>query len=121
MKEYDLDADRRAAVAKYVPCLTSSLPSLIHLRTHRKRTEICKTSTHLQRKRRQIQNDMSAVTSLIRNQEATIRSRLRYITRDSAKAERLREELFLRKQVKATTDRGTVSVRCFYHHETDNG
>ncbi len=132
MKEHDLDADRRAAVAKYVPeCITSFLRSLICFYAHRKRTDLLKTSTRVQRKRRQIMNDMSAVTSLIRNQEGAIKSRLRYISRDSVKAEKLREEI-LRKQGKAPAnaeergmpgngiDRGTVSIQCLYHCDSDS-
>ncbi|KAI0715691.1 hypothetical protein C8T65DRAFT_556223, partial [Cerioporus squamosus] len=74
MKDRDYERDKRTALSK-------------------RRVEISHASAHLRKRRNQVRRDMATVTALIRNQDETIANRIRYITRDAVKADKLREQI----------------------------
>ena len=55
----------------------------------------------MHKQRRDVKNEISLLTTLVNNQEAVAARRLAYITRDAAKAERLREEVFKKQNTRA--------------------
>ena len=55
--------------------------------------ECSRASSRVHKKRRDIKNEISHLSTLIKNQEDLAARRLTYITRDAAKAERLREAI----------------------------
>lgn len=63
------------------------------VRSRRRRVECSRASASVHRKRRDIKNEISLLATLVSNQEAVAARRLSHITRDAAKAEKLRKAI----------------------------